>query len=135
MMKLKLGLCVLVTLFCVSSVHAASSQSKLKRIKFGRGATSVTVVGKLNHFDDQQTFVLEVRNGQSMKVEQITPNNRRTTLTITDPTGTDVTDMDASCNNQKLVKPTVGGDYRIRVFECKKADPWKGSYSLKITVK
>jgi hypothetical protein len=105
------------------------------RIKFAKRAISATVTGKLTGFDSEQRYVIAVGKGQTMTVEQLNPANQRTTLGITAPNGTDVSDMDLSCNNRKQVSPTSAGDYTISVSECMKADEWNGSYSLKVTVK
>lgn len=106
-----------------------------ERIKFAKGAVSTTVSGKFSGFDDQKSYVIGVGKGQTMTVEQVKAGNKRVTLGITAPNGEDVSDMDLSCNNSKKVSPTVAGNYTINVRECMKADPWKGSYSLKVTVK
>lgn len=105
------------------------------RVKFAPGTTSTVVTGKLSNYKGQQTYLLAVRKGQTLQVEQLNPGNKRVTLGITTPNGEDASDMDLSCNNQKVVKPTIAGDYTIRVYECMKADEWKGNFKLKITVK
>lgn len=105
------------------------------RVKFAPNATSAVVTGKLSNYKGQQTYLLEVRKGQTLQVEQLNPGNKRVTLGITAPNGEDASDMDLSCNNKKTVKPTLAGDYVISVHECMKADEWKGNFKLKITVK
>lgn len=110
---------------------AVSAQT---RITFAHGATSKIVTGRLNGFGSVRNYVIRVKRGQTMRVEQIGPGSRRTTITITDPDGEDASDMDASCNNQKRVSPTIKGDYRITVVECKKADPWRGTYRIRVRV-
>lgn len=106
-----------------------------ERIKFAKGASSATVTGKLGSFEDEKNYVIAVGKGQSMTVEQVKPGNKRVTLAITAPGGEDASDADLSCNNSKKVSPTVAGDYTIDIRECMKADEWKGSYTLKVTVK
>lgn len=113
---------------------AQANNTKPTRIKFARGATSVKVTGKLANFESEQRYVIEVGKGQSMSIEQVNPADKRVTLGITAPNGEDASDMDLSCNNKKTVSPTQAGDYTITVHECMKADPWKGSYTLKVTV-
>jgi hypothetical protein len=115
--------------------QAAKPASKAERIKFAKGAVSVTVTGKLADFDSEKSYVIGVGKGQTMTVEQVKAGNKRVTLGITAPNGEDASDMDLSCNSSKKVSPTMAGDYTINVRECMKADPWKGSYSLKVTVK
>lgn len=104
------------------------------RITFEKGATSATAKGSLKNYDDSKTFVMELRAGQTLKTEQVKDENSNhyVTVAITDPSGKGVGDSDASCNNRKEIKPTVAGDYKIKVFECKKADPWNGEFQLKI---
>ncbi|HPY39431.1 MAG TPA: hypothetical protein PLM98_02840 [Thiolinea sp.] len=104
-------------------------------IKFTHGASSATVTNDFLGFDEEHQYSVAVSKGQSMMVEQINPGEKRTTIWLTDPKGGDASDADLSCNNKKQVKPTLAGTYLIKVSECMKADPWKGSYTLKITVK
>jgi hypothetical protein len=115
--------------------QTAKPANKVERIKFARGAISATVTGKLSGFDDEKSYVIGVGKGQTMTVEQISAGNKRVTLGLTAPNGEDASDMDLSCNSSKKVSPTMAGDYAINVSECMKVDPWKGSYTLKITVK
>lgn len=71
-----------------------------------------------------------------MSVEQTGGSDARpVTLTITDPTGADATDMDASCNNRKVVENTSAGNYRVSVVERRKADAWRGGYKLRFTAR
>ncbi len=102
-----------------------------KRITFAIGATKTTASGKLKGFKDSQVFLLKLRANQKLTVL----SNDSVTITITDPFGNDVSDMDLSCNRNKVVKPTVAGTYRITVTECKKADPWIGTFRLKVSVR
>jgi hypothetical protein len=107
------------------------------RITFEKGATSAIAKGALKNYDDSKTFLTELRAGQTLKTEQVKDENSThyVTVEITDPSGKAVGDADASCNNRKEIKPTVAGNYKIRVFECKKADTWSGEFSLKVTAK
>ena len=120
---------------CAWDQQASTASPAPTRIKFARNATNAVVTGKLTGFKVEQTYVIEVGKGQSMQVEQLNPANKRVTLSITAPNGEDASDMDLSCNNKKSVNPTLSGDYVIKVVECQKADPWKGSYRLKLSVK
>lgn len=108
-----------------------------QRVKFRRGATSAVVSGNFYGYKDRKIFVVGVRRGQTLSVEQIKSNssNRYVTLSLKAPNGDDVTDSDASCNNRKRVAPTRAGYYRIEVVECQKADAWRGSFRLKISVR
>jgi hypothetical protein len=123
-----LSLISMVFFFCSLAVSAQT------RITFRPGATSTTVTGRLTGFRSVRNYVIRVRRGQTLRVEQIREDSRRTTITISDPDGEDASDMDASCNNQKRVDPTKKGDYRINVRECIKADPWRGTFTLRIRV-
>jgi hypothetical protein len=78
---------------------------------------------------------MELRAGQTLKTEQIRDENslHYVTVEITDPSGKAVGDSDASCNSRKEIKPTVAGDYKIKVIECKKADPWNGDFQIKVS--
>jgi len=107
-----------------------------QRITFKRGAKQAIVTGNLNGYKSKRVFVIRVRRGQTLRTEQIKSNssNRYISVAITAPNGEDVTDSDASCNNRKEVSPTRAGDYRIEVYECRKADAWRGSFRLKIRV-
>ncbi len=112
------------------------SKKAPERIKFARGAYSTIVTGKLRDFDSEQNYVIEVGKGQTIAVEQLRDeSDGMVSVYLTDPTGGDANDLDLSCHSNAEVSPTLAGDYSIKVVECMKADPWKGSYSLKVTVK
>jgi hypothetical protein len=136
MKKLFPILAVAVILF-MTATFAHSQLVGRERVRFKRGARSAIVTGNFGGYKDRKIFVVGARRGQTLSVEQIRSNssNRYVTLVIKAPNGEDVTDSDASCNNRKLVKPTVAGYYRIEVKECQKADAWRGSFRLKVTVK
>jgi hypothetical protein len=122
---------VLAVLFVMGT--AAFAQ---QRILFKQGARAAVVTGNLTGYKSRRVFVIRVRRGQTLRVEQLKSgtSNRFTTLSIKAPNGADVTDSDASCNNRKRVSPTRAGDYRIEVVECQKADAWRGSFRLKLRV-
>lgn len=107
-----------------------------ERIKFAKGASSATVTGKLGGFDDAKHYVIAVGKGQTMTIEPLNTNSSgHVSVYVTDPAGENANDMDLSCHSRATVKPTLAGDYEIQVVECQKADPWKGSFKLKVTVK
>lgn len=114
---------------------AAKPASKVERIKFASGAVSATVTGKLSGFDDEKSYVLGVGKGQKLTVEQVNDDANYTTVGVIAPNGEEAGDMVANCNNHSEIPKTSAGDYTIRVTECMKADPWKGSFKLKVTVK
>jgi hypothetical protein len=131
-MKKIFKICALLVILFVTAT-AAFSQT---RITFKRGAKQAVVNGNLYSYRSRKVFVIRVRRGQTLSIEQIKGDrsNRYITVSITAPNGEDVTDSDASCNNRKRVSPTRAGDYRIEVYECRKADPWRGSFKLKVRV-
>ena len=116
----------------VATTFAFSQQ----RIKFKSGARAATVTGNLYSYKSRKVFIIRVRRGQTLSTEQIKPDasNRYITVSIKAPNGETVGDSDASCNNRKEIAPTVAGDYRIEVYECQKADAWRGSFRLKVKV-
>ena len=103
----------------------------IKRIKFPKGATKVTATGYLNGYKDKQIYLIKLRKGQKMTIDA----NRYVSLYITDPNGEDASDMDLSCHSHQTVKNTIAGDYKILAVECTKADAWKGSFKLSVSVK
>lgn len=111
--------------------------SNEQRIDFVKGATEAIASGTLNNYDDSKTFVIKVEKGQTLRTEQDKPDSslHSVTVNITDPSGAGVGDSDASCNNRREITPTVAGDYKIQVIECKKADAWKGEFKVKVEVK
>ena len=124
-----------VLIFSAFSVNKIFAQ-KAERIIFKRGTRSAVAVGSLNNYKDRKVFVIRVRKGQTLKTEQLKDDssNHYITVSITAPNGENVDDSDASCNNRKEITPTVAGDYRIEVYECQKADRWRGNFKLKIRV-
>ena len=108
-----------------------------KRIEFKSGAISAEAKGNLNGYDDKKEFVIKVNAGQTLATEQIKADDslEYVTVAVTDPNGKPVGDSDASCNNRREIAPTAAGDYKIEVVECTKADEWKGSFDLKVSVK
>ena len=105
------------------------------RITFIRGAVSTEVSGMLTGFESKKSYVLRLRKGQTFQTEQIGDGSRPITISIKDPNGKDVGDADASCNNRKEITPTVAGEYTIDVVECQKADPWRGRFTFRVTVR
>lgn len=134
-MQRTVRLLIITTLLCALPSFIAAQ--KITRVKFRQGATVAIASGTLNGYNDRKIFVIRVRRGQVLRTEQIKAENsaRYITVSIKSPSGEDVLDMDASCNNRKEVAPTEAGDYRIEVVECQKADGWRGNFKLKISVK
>ena len=105
------------------------------RIKFRRGAVSAEVTGTLNSFNSIRHYVLRVRGGQTINTEQIGGEVRPITISLIDPNGVEAGDSDASCNNRREVAPTKAGDYQIEVIQCRKAEPWRGRFTFRVTVR
>ena len=126
-MKKNLFILLIIALFSLS----AFAMRPVKRITFPKGATKVAVTGYLNGYKDSQIYLIKLRKGQRMKVDA----NKPVSLYITAPNGEDASDMDLSCHSHQVVENTMAGDYKIKAVECGKADPWKGSFKLSISVK
>ena len=128
---------ILIVLLIVFAASIAVSAQKAARITLYGKATSATISGTLRGYEDKKVYVIRVAEGQTLSTEQIKAEAslRYVSVSIKNPAGEDVTDSDASCNNQKQVAPTVAGDYTITVYECQKADEWRGRFKLKVTVK
>ena len=124
-----------VLIFSAFSVNKIFAQ-KTERIIFKRGTRSAVAVGNLNNYKDRKVFIIRVRKGQTLKTEQSSNDstNHYITVSIIAPNGENVGDSDASCNNRKEITPTQAGDYRIEVYECMKADAWRGNFKLKVRV-
>ena len=110
---------------------AVSAQT---RVNFAPGATSKIMTGTMSGFNSKRVFLIRVKRGQKMTVEQVRGSHAITIIEIRDPSGDDVSDMDASCNSRKWVSPTKRGDYRVTIQECQKADPWRGKFRLRFRV-
>jgi hypothetical protein len=110
----------------------ASSQT---RINFRPGAVRADVSGTLNSFRSRRIYVIRIRAGQTLSTRQIGGDKRPVTIAIKDPNGEDVGDSDASCNDRREIARTIAGDYRIEVVECRKADPWRGRFTFRVTVR
>jgi hypothetical protein len=116
-------------------LSSASFAQPATRIKFARGAVRANVSGLLNSYRGKRVYVIRVREGQTLKTEQVGESPRRITIYVKDPAGNDVGDSDASCNNRREISPTEAGDYTIEVVECQKADPWRGRFTFRVTVR
>lgn len=91
--------------------------------------------GSLDGFDTELVHVISAKAGQTVMVAQKDAGENRVSFNITDSKGENVSDMEASCNNNQTFKPVSTGDYTVKVWECMKADPWTGTYTLVVTVK
>ena len=129
----------ILSIFILSAVVALPSVfgQKSERVKFKSGVTEATISGKLNGYKDKKVYVIKVLKGQTLTTEQVSSASslHYISVSIVNPAGEEISDADASCNNQKEVDPTEAGDYKITVYECAKADAWRGNFKLKVTVK
>jgi hypothetical protein len=119
----------LLVIVCGSSV-AAFGQT---RIKFVRGGVTATPSGRLNGYNSKRIYVIRVREGQTLTTEQV--SGKPISIFITGPDGEEAGDMDASCHSNREITPTIAGDYKLRVVECRKADPWRGTFRFRVTVR
>lgn len=106
----------------------------IERIRFARSTTSAMVTGVLRGYEAEKLYVLRVKDGQTLYVDQVVNDTKLVTVTIVDPNGQPISDQDASCNNHKKIFPTVAGDYKVQVVECRKTDAWQGKFHLKVEV-
>jgi hypothetical protein len=128
---------VLIAVVFVFLVSGEVSSQTAKRIEFYRNSTDATVSSSLRSYKDRKLYVVKVRQGQTLKIEQIKDNSaaRSITVSIKNPSGKIVAGSDSSCNNRQEIAPTVAGDYTITVYECLKTDARRGRFRLKVTVK
>ena len=137
-MKRKFLIAVSVLFLLALTQHFALAQKSTAatRVKFARDATTATVTGRFRGFKDRTAFVIRVKKGQTLEVNQLDSGSDGSVyLGILSPSGEDESDGEANCNNHKRVENTTAGDYRIDVTECMKADAWRGTFRLKFTVK
>jgi len=134
-MKISRGtqICVLALLGLILIIPAVAQTPT--RIKFRRGAVHADVSGTLNSLKSKRIYLIKVRAGQTLQTEQLGDSPHRITIFVKDSAGNDIGDSDASCNNRREISPTVAGDYRIEVVECLKADPWRGRFTFRVTVR
>lgn len=112
-------------------LSAAVFARPVKRIKFAKGATETIVSGQLSDFKDSQVYLINLNAGQTFTIEDA--GNNPVTISVSDPNGKNVDDYDASCHGNFTLPKTKKGDYRIKVTECMKADPWKGTFKIKVS--
>jgi hypothetical protein len=119
---------------CLILVALETAAQQPTRITFARRATTAVASGTLNGYRSSKTYVIRVREGQTLRTEQF-GDRHDITIYIKNPSGENVGDSDASCNNRREITPTEAGDYKIRVVECQKADPWRGTFRFRVTVR
>ena len=125
---------LILPLILLAVLSGSVAAQRATRIRFAHGAIRADVSGTLGNYRDKRNFVINVCAGQTIRTEQI-GGSHPITIFIKDPNGEGVGDSDASCNNRREIAPTVAGDYRIQVVECQKADPWRGRFRFRVSVK
>src|SRR5215213_5398552 len=93
-----------ITIILVTLTTSAFGQ-KAQRITLGRGATTTIVTGALKGYKDRKVYLLRVRDGQTLSTEQVSsPSSLHyITVGIDSPSGEEISDADASCNNRQEV--------------------------------
>ena len=125
----------IVLVAVLTLLFAATQNLAQTRIRFARGVKRATVAGTLTSFHGRRVYVIRVRDGQTLTTEQVGGRTTPITMFVRDSSGSEVGDSDASCNNRRQISPTDAGDYTIEVVECRKADPWRGRFTFRVTVR
>ena len=131
---MKRALLAFVAAGLLSAGTLTAAGQHVSRIRFARGAEQAVVSGSLRGYGDKRTYVIRVRRGQTLQTEQV-GDSHHITIYVKSPLGDDVGDSDASCNDRRMATPTAAGDYRITVVECRKADPWRGRFRFRVSVR
>ncbi len=119
--------------FFMMSICSVAASAQVTRIHFAPGATSKVVTGTLRGWKSHRKYVIFVKKGQTLTTESV---KNSITIGIDAPPGsTYEQDMAADCHDRNEVTPTARGDYGITVTECKKADPWRGTFKFKVVVR
>ncbi|HEY2846307.1 MAG TPA: hypothetical protein VGI80_00730 [Pyrinomonadaceae bacterium] len=127
---------IIIAVFALTLSAAVSSVSaqRATRVNFRRGARSAVVTGYLTGYKGSKVFLIRVRAGQKMKVEAI--GDRAVSTFLEGPPGSNYQqDMAADCHSHAEVESTDAGDYKLSVQECPKADRWKGTFKVRITIR
>lgn len=128
-------LLALVAIATVLAFALPANAQKPTRVTFKRGARSAVVSGTLNGFKSARQYVVRVRAGQRLTTEPIGDANP-VSIWITSPDGSSFgDDLDLSCHARREVFPAARGDYILKVMQCQKADPWKGRFRFRVSVR
>ena len=114
----------------VATQTGAGAKQPVRRIKFKPGTTSQRVMGKLSGMNDKAVFLIRVNPGQRLEAE--VQSKYHVHVSMVSPSGQSG-DQDMQ-GTHTGVDSTEAGDYRIIVTESTKADPWKGTFYLNVTV-
>ncbi len=133
--RVPLLLTALALIFIVLPITQVDSAAKqpLRRIKFKAGAVTSRVKGRLSGQNDVAHFVIRVRAGQRMHVSVESKQLGNPQIDVIFPSGEHM-DRDMQ-GTQFDTDSTEAGDYRINVYEGRKADPSNGIFYLKVEVR
>ena len=111
----------------------SSAKRRVHRIKFKTGETTARVRGRLLGQNDVAHYVLRVRARQRMHVEVESEQLGNPQIDVIFPSGKR---MERDMQGTRFeTESTEAGDYRIKVYEGRKADPSAGDFYLKIDVR
>ena len=123
---------VFFVLAAIAFFALPSFAQKATRVNFKKGTHSAVLTGKLSGYKGERVFLVRVRDGQTLKVETIA---RAVSVWIEVPPGSVEQDLAADCHGNSEITPTTKGDYKLTVQECQKADPWHGTFKVRVTVR
>ena len=121
-------------MFIIAAGTAAVPAQRPTRITFTRGTSSKVVTGTLSSYKQKRVFVIRVKAGQEMRIENVGRNY--ISIWVKGPARSGYEqDMAADCHSNIEVSPTAEGNYTLTVQECEKADRWRGTFRFKVTVR
>jgi hypothetical protein len=126
------GAIALIFIILPTTPADSAAKRRVTRIKFATGVTSARVKGRLRGQDDVVRYVLRVRAGQRMQIKVESEQLGNPQIDVTFPSGKGM-DRDMQ-GTQFDTESTEAGDYRINVYEGRKADPSAGIFYLEIEV-
>ena len=113
------------------AVSPSAFAQKATRVTFKHGARSAILSGTLHNYKGSRVFLVRVKDGQTLRVEAV---KKAVSVWIQGPPGSVEQDLAADCHGNSEITPTTKGDYKLTVQECTKADPWKGTFKVRVTV-
>ncbi len=132
---MKRWLPLLLTALVAGIFTVPASAQRPTRVTFKPGARSAVVSGTMSSYRSVRKYAIRVRKGQRLTTEPIGDANP-VSIWITSPDGSSFgDDLDLSCHARREVFPAARGDYILTVQECQKADPWKGRFRFRVTVR
>ncbi len=123
---------ILLAFAAIALFALPSFAQKATRINFKKGTHSAVITGQLNGYKGARVFLVRVRDGQTLKVETLA---KSVSVWIEVPPGAVEQDLAADCHSNSEITPTTKGDYKLTVQECEKADPWHGTFKVRVTVR